>query len=84
MRVNIMSGKAIIALDKSVAPEALIKAIGGAELKATREGEKSDDDAHQTQKQRLPRTLRTIGLNARSDGSSAGSRDHRSVRINEP
>ena len=48
-----MSGKAIIAHDKSVAPEALIKAIGGAGLKATREGEKSDDDAHQAQKQRL-------------------------------
>src|SRR5271165_2977739 len=34
VRVNIMSGKAIIAHDKSVAPEALIKAIGGAALKA--------------------------------------------------
>jgi Zn2+/Cd2+-exporting ATPase len=53
VRVNIMSGKAIIAHDKSVAPEALIKAIGGAGLKATREGEKTDDDAHQAQKQRL-------------------------------
>ena len=53
VRVNIMSGKAIIAHDKSVASEALIKAIGGAGLKATREGEKSDDDAHQAQKQRL-------------------------------
>jgi copper chaperone CopZ len=44
--VNIMSGKAIIAHDESVAPEALIKAIGGAGLKATREGEKSADDVH--------------------------------------
>ncbi len=54
-----MSGKAIIAHDKSVAPEALIKAIGGAGLKATREGEKSDDDAYQAQKQRLPRIQQT-------------------------
>ena len=53
VKVNIMSGKTIIAHDKSVASETLIKAIGGAGLKATREGEKSDDDAHQAQKQRL-------------------------------
>jgi Zn2+/Cd2+-exporting ATPase len=53
VRVNIMSGKAIIAHDESVAPEALIKAIGGVGLKATREGEKSRDEAQQSQKQRL-------------------------------
>jgi Cd2+/Zn2+-exporting ATPase len=51
VRVNIMSGKAIIAHDESTTPEALIKAIGTVGLKAMREGEKSDDSAHQAQKQ---------------------------------
>jgi Zn2+/Cd2+-exporting ATPase len=53
VKVNIMSGKAVIAHDESVAPEALIEAIGSAGLKATREGEKSGDDAQQGQKKRL-------------------------------
>jgi Zn2+/Cd2+-exporting ATPase len=53
VRVNIISGTAIIAHDESVAPEALIKAIGSAGLKATREGEKSVDDAQQGQKKRV-------------------------------
>ena len=48
-----MSGKSIVAHDESVAPEALIKAIGATGLKATRQGEKSRDDAQQRQKQRL-------------------------------
>jgi copper chaperone CopZ len=45
VRVNIMSGKAIIAHDETITPEVLIKAIGGAGLKAIREGEKADDEA---------------------------------------
>jgi Cd2+/Zn2+-exporting ATPase len=45
VRVNIMSGKAIIAHDKTITPEVLIKAIGNAGLKAIREGEKADDEA---------------------------------------
>jgi Zn2+/Cd2+-exporting ATPase len=53
VRVNIMSGKAIIAHDKSVAPEALIKAIDGVGLRATREGEKSAVDPEGKQKQRF-------------------------------
>lgn len=53
VRVNIISGKAIIAHDESVTPEVLIKAIGNAGFKATREGEKSGDDAQQGQKHRL-------------------------------
>jgi Zn2+/Cd2+-exporting ATPase len=53
VKVNIMSGKATIAHDENIAPEALIKAIGDAGFKATREGEKSGDDAQQGQKQRL-------------------------------
>ncbi len=53
VRVNIMSGKAIIAHDEKITPEALIKAINDAGLKATREGEKSGQDAQQRQKQRL-------------------------------
>jgi Cd2+/Zn2+-exporting ATPase len=53
VRVNIMSGKAIIVHDEHTTPEALIKAIGSVGLKATREGEKSDDGAQQTQKQRF-------------------------------
>ena len=53
MRVNIMSGKAIIAHDETITPEVLIKAIGDAGLKAIREGEKAGDEAQQRQKQRL-------------------------------
>jgi Cd2+/Zn2+-exporting ATPase len=53
VRVNIMSGKAIIAHDETITPEVLIKAIGDAGLKAIREGEKADDVAQQRQKQRL-------------------------------
>jgi Cd2+/Zn2+-exporting ATPase len=53
VKVNIMSGKAIIAHDETITPEALIKVIGEAGLRATREGEKSDDGAHQAQKRRL-------------------------------
>ena len=48
-----MSGNAIIAHDEKITPETLIKAINDAELKATREGEKSDEDAQQRQKKRL-------------------------------
>ena len=53
VRVNVMSGKAIIAHDESVTPAVLIKAIDATGLKATREGEKVTDDAQQRQKQRL-------------------------------
>ena len=53
VRVNIMSGKAIIAHDETITPEVLIKAIGDAGLKAIREGEKAGDEAQQRQKQRL-------------------------------
>jgi Cd2+/Zn2+-exporting ATPase len=53
VRVNIMSGKAIIVHDESITPEVLIKLIDGAGLKATREGEKSSDGAQMGQKQRL-------------------------------
>jgi Cd2+/Zn2+-exporting ATPase len=53
VRVNIMSGKAIIVHDESITPEALIKSIDDAGLKATREGEKSSDGAQKGQKQRL-------------------------------
>jgi Zn2+/Cd2+-exporting ATPase len=52
VKVNIMSGKAIISHNEIVTTEALIKAIGATGLKATREGEKADDDAQQRQKQR--------------------------------
>ena len=53
VRVNIMSGKAIIVHDERTTPEALIRAIGNVGLKATREGEKSGDGLHSAQKQRL-------------------------------
>src|SRR5260370_7084737 len=53
VRVNIMSGKAIITHDETVTPEVLIKAIGDAGLKALREGEKAGDETQQRQKQRL-------------------------------
>jgi Cd2+/Zn2+-exporting ATPase len=53
VRVNIMSGKAIIVHDGRTTPEALIRAIGNEGLKATREGAKSGDGVHQAQKQRL-------------------------------
>jgi Zn2+/Cd2+-exporting ATPase len=53
VRVNIISGKAIIAHDETITPEVLIKAIGDAGLKAVREGEKAGDEAQQRQKQRL-------------------------------
>jgi Zn2+/Cd2+-exporting ATPase len=53
VRVNIMSGKAIIVHDERTTPDTLIKAIGNAGLEATREGEKSGDRMHQGQKQRL-------------------------------
>ena len=45
VRVNIMSGKAIIAHDEKITPEVLIKVINDAGLKATREGEKAGDDS---------------------------------------
>ena len=51
VKVNIMSGKAIISHNETVTTEGLIKAIGATGLKATREGEKADDDAQQRQKQ---------------------------------
>jgi Zn2+/Cd2+-exporting ATPase len=38
VRVNILSGKAIIAHDETITPEVLIKVIGDAGLKAIREG----------------------------------------------
>ena len=44
VRVNIMSGKAIIAHDETITPEVLIKVIGDAGLKAIREGEKAGDE----------------------------------------
>jgi Cd2+/Zn2+-exporting ATPase len=53
VRVNIMSGKAIITHDETITPEVLIKVIGDAGLKASREGEKADDESQQRQKQRL-------------------------------
>jgi Cd2+/Zn2+-exporting ATPase len=53
VRVNIMSGKAIITHDETITPELLIKVIGDAGLKALREGEKADDESQQRQKQRL-------------------------------
>jgi Cd2+/Zn2+-exporting ATPase len=53
VRVNIMSGKAIIAHDETITPEVLIKAIGNAGLKAIREGGKAGDEAQQRQKQRF-------------------------------
>lgn len=53
VRVNIMSGKAIIAHDETITPEVLIKVIGDTGLKAIREGEKAGDEAQQRQKQRL-------------------------------
>jgi Zn2+/Cd2+-exporting ATPase len=53
VRVNIMSGKAIIVHDETITPDVLIKVIGDAGLKAIREGEKAGDEAEQRQKQRL-------------------------------
>ena len=53
VRVNIVSGKAIIAHDETITPEVLIKVIGDAGLKAIREGEKVGDEAQERQKQRL-------------------------------
>jgi Cd2+/Zn2+-exporting ATPase len=53
VRVNIMSGKAIIAHDATITPEVLIKMISDAGLKATREGGKAGGDAQQRQRQRL-------------------------------
>jgi Cd2+/Zn2+-exporting ATPase len=53
VRVNIMSGKAIIAHDETITPNVLIKVIGDAGLKAIREGEKAGDEAQQRQKKRL-------------------------------
>ena len=53
VRVNIMSGKTIIAHDETITPEVLIKVIGDAGLKAIREGEKAGDEVQQRQKQRL-------------------------------
>ena len=53
VRVNIMSGKAIIAHDETITPDVLIKVIGDAGLKAVREGEKAGDEEQQRQKQRL-------------------------------
>jgi Cd2+/Zn2+-exporting ATPase len=53
VRVNIMSGKAIIAHDETITPDVLIKVIGEAGVKAIREGEKAGDKAQQRQKQRL-------------------------------
>jgi Zn2+/Cd2+-exporting ATPase len=53
VRVNIMSGKAIVTHDQSVTPEALIEAIGTVGLKARREDERSDGGARQVQRQRL-------------------------------
>src|SRR6202048_1448084 len=53
VRVNIMSGKAIMAHDETITPEVLIKVIGDAGLKAIREGEKAGDEPQQRQKQRL-------------------------------
>src|SRR5258708_16599378 len=53
VRVNIMSGKAIIAHEETITPEVLIKVIGDTGLKAMREGEKADDEAQQRQKHRL-------------------------------
>jgi Zn2+/Cd2+-exporting ATPase len=53
VRVNIMSGKAIIAHDETITPDVLIKVIGDAGLKAIREGEKVGDEEQQRQKQRL-------------------------------
>jgi Zn2+/Cd2+-exporting ATPase len=53
VRVNIMSGKAIIAHDETITPDVLIKVIGDAGLKAIREGEKAGDEAQLRQKQRL-------------------------------
>jgi len=53
VRVNIMSGKAIIVHDETITSKALIKAIGDVGLKAIREGEKSGDDTQRRQKQRL-------------------------------
>ena len=53
VRVNIMSGKAIITHDETVTPEVLIKVIGDAGLKAIREGEKAGDEAQLKQKHRL-------------------------------
>jgi Zn2+/Cd2+-exporting ATPase len=53
VRVNIMSGKAIIVHDETTTPEDLIKVIGDAGIKAIREGERAGDEAQQRQKQRL-------------------------------
>src|ERR1700688_1259847 len=53
VRVNIMSGKAIIAHDETITPDVLIKVIGDAGLKAVREGEKAGDEEQRRQKQRL-------------------------------
>ena len=53
VRVNIMSGKAIIAHDETITPDVLIRVIGDAGLKAIREGEKAGDEAQQRQKQRF-------------------------------
>jgi Cd2+/Zn2+-exporting ATPase len=49
VRVNIMSGKAIMAHDETITPEVLIKVIGDAGLKAIREGEKAGDEPQQRQ-----------------------------------
>jgi len=53
VRVNIMSGKAIIGHDETITAEVLIKVIGDAGLKAIREGDKAGDESQQRQKQRL-------------------------------
>jgi Zn2+/Cd2+-exporting ATPase len=53
VRVNIMSGKAIIAHDETITPEVLIKVIRDAGLEAVRAGEKAAGEAQQMQKHRL-------------------------------
>jgi Zn2+/Cd2+-exporting ATPase len=53
VRVNIMSGKAVIAHDETITSDVLIKVIGDVGLKAIREGEKVGDEAQKRQKQRL-------------------------------
>ena len=53
VKVSIVSGKAVIVHDQHTAVDGLIKAINATGLKANREGEKLEDDAHQAQKRRL-------------------------------
>src|SRR3984957_845640 len=53
VRVNIMSGKAVIAHDETITPDVLIRVIGDAGLKAIREGEKAGDEAQLRKKERL-------------------------------